>query len=69
MGPLVILSGTAAAGDEGGAEQQATADQDANNSNSDVVDKPTSPSGQSQNADDVAAAVADTHADGEFSVL
>ena len=59
----MILRGTAAGGDEGGAEEQATVDEDANDSNvTDMSSKPTGPSGQSQHADDTAAA-------SEYSVM
>ena len=55
LGTAVILAGTAAAGGEGGAEEQhvedaaaATADEDADNSNTNAGDKPSSTSGKSQ---------------------
>ena len=64
----MILHGTAAGGDEGGAEEQAAVDEDANNSNvADKSSKPTSPSGQSQHADDTAAI--DTSVASEYSVM
>jgi len=63
----MILRGTAAGGDEGGAEEQAAVDEDANNSNvADKSSKPTSPSGQSRHADDTAAT--DTSVAGEYAV-
>jgi len=61
-----ILRGTAAGGDEGGAEEQTAVDEDANNSNvADKSSKPTSP-GQSRHADDTAAT--DTSVAGEYAV-
>ena len=64
---LTALRGTAAGGDEGGAEEQAAVYEDANNSNvTDKSSKPTSPSGQSRHADDTAAA--DTSVAGEYAV-
>jgi len=64
----MTLHGTAAGGDEGRAEEQAAVDEDANNSNvADKSSKPTSPSGQSQHADDTAAT--DTSVASEYAVM
>jgi len=57
----VSLRGTAAGGEGGAEEQNAAVDEDANNSNANAADKPSSPSVKSQLADDAATTAEGQH--------